>query len=127
MFFGLIPTVYAQPASPPEISPCGAGTGEINLGDCLRLSDSTKVSTVYDNPAFLVNLLVSNLFVVAGIIFFLFLIVAGFKFITGGQKGAEDAKNIITTALLGFIIMFAAYWIIQIIALLTGVVIPGVS
>ena len=127
MFFGIIPTVYALPASPPEISPCGAGTGEINLGDCLKLSDNTKVSTVYDNPAFLVNLLVSNLFVVAGIIFFLFLIVAGFKFITGGQKGAEDAKNIITTALLGFIIMFAAYWIIQIIALLTGVVIPGVS
>lgn len=122
MIFGLIPTVYAQ-----EVSPCGAGFGGINLGDCLRLSDSTRVSTVYDNPAFLVNLIVSNLFVVAGIIFFLFLIVAGFKFITGGQKGAEDAKNIIQTALIGFIIMFSSYWIIQIVALLTGITIPGVS
>lgn len=122
MIFGLIPTVYAQ-----EVSPCGAGFGGINLGDCLRLSDSTRVSTVYDNPAFLVNLIVSNLFVVAGIIFFLFLIVAGFKFITGGQKGAVDAKNIIQTALIGFIIMFSSYWIIQIVALLTGITIPGVS
>lgn len=126
MSLGLLPTVLAQ-ANPPEISPCGAGSGGINLGDCLRLSDSTRVSSVYDNPAFLVNLIISNLFIVAGIIFFLFLILAGFKFITGGQKGAEDAKGIIQTALIGFVIMFAAYWIIQIVALLTGINIPGVS
>jgi len=123
MLFGIIPTVYAAE----EVSPCYAGTGGVNLGDCLRLSDSTKVSDVYSNPAFLVNLIVSNIFIVGGIIFFLFLIVAGFKFITGGQKGAEDAKGIITTALIGFIIMFASYWIIQIVSLLTGVNIPGVS
>lgn len=122
MIFGLIPTVYAQ-----EDSPCDAGSGGVNLGDCLQLSDSTRVSDVYDNPAFLVNLIVSNLFVVAGIIFFIFLILAGFKFITGGQKGAEDAKNIVQTALIGFIIMFSAYWVIQIVALLTGITIPGVS
>lgn len=123
MFFGIIPTVFAQE----EVSPCGAGNGGINLGNCLKLSDSTKVSDAYDTPAFLVNLIISNLFVVAGVIFFLMLIVAGFKFITGGQKGAEEAKNIITTSLIGFIIMFAAYWIIQIVALLTGITIPGVS
>lgn len=127
MLFGLIPTVFAADPPASATSPCGAGTGEINLGDCLRLSDSTRVSTVYNNPAFLVNLIVTNLFVIAGVIFFLFIIVAGFKFITGGQKGAEDAKNILTTALLGFIVMFSAYWIIQIVALLTGVTIPGVS
>ena len=121
MIFGLIPTVYAQ-------SQCGAGSeeGGINLGDCLQLSDSRTVSEVYDSPAFLVNLIISNIFVLGGIIFFLFLIIAGFKFITGGQKGAEDAKSIIQTALIGFIIMFAAYWIIQIIALLTGINILGI-
>lgn len=119
MLLGLIPKVYAQ------VSPCGAGNGGIDLGDCLKLSDNTRVSDTYDTPAFLVNLLISNLFVVAGIIFFLFMIVAGFKFITGGQKGAEQAKEIINTALIGFIIMFAAYWIIQIVALLTGINIPG--
>jgi len=124
MLFGFIPTVFAQES---EVSPCGAGDGGINLGDCLKLSDSTNVSEVYDNPAFLVNLLIGNLFVVAGIILFIFIIVAGFKFITGGKKGAEDAKNMITTAFIGFVIMFAAYWIMQIVALLTGVNIPGVT
>jgi hypothetical protein len=121
MIFGIIPTVYAQ------ISPCDAGDGGINLGDCLKLSDSTNVSEVYSNPAFLVNLLVSNLFVIGGIIFFLLIIYAGFKFITGGKKGAEEAQGIIQTSITGFVIMFAAYWIIQIVALLTGINIPGVS
>lgn len=120
MFFGLIPTAYAQ-------NPCTPGSGGVDLGDCLQLSDSTRVSDVYDTPAFLVNLIISNLFIVAGIILLFLAIFAGFRFITGGQKGAEDAKNIITTALIGFVIMFAAYWIVQIVALLTGIQIPGVS
>jgi hypothetical protein len=121
MLLGLIPTVYA------DYSACGAGRGGINLGDCLQLSDSTKVSSVYDTPAFIVNLLISNLYIVAGIILFIIIIAAGFKFITGGKKGAEDAKNMIQTALIGFIIMFSAYWIMQIVALLTGITIPGVT
>lgn len=119
MLLSLIPKTYAQS------SPCGAGAGEIDLGNCLKLSDSTNVSEVYDSPAFLVNLIVGNIFVVAGIIFFIMLIYGGFKFITGSKKGAEDAKNTIQTALIGFVIMFAAYWIIQIVALLTGIDIPG--
>ena len=122
MLLGIIPTVYAD-----EVSPCGAGNGGINLGNCLKLSDSTNVSDVYNTPAFIVNLLISNLFIIAGIILFLMIIVAGFKFISGGKKGAEDAKNIVQTALIGFIVMFAAYWIIQIVALLTGINIPGVN
>ena len=125
MFSKLIPTAFA--ADPVEISPCGAGQGGINLGDCLRLSDSTKVSDVYDTPAFLVNLFVTNIFVIAGIIIFFLAIFAGFKFITGGAKGLEDAKGIFSAALLGFIIMFSAYWIMQIVVLLTGITIPGIN
>lgn len=115
-FLGLVPTVFAQ---------CSPGSGGVDLGECLQLSDGTLVKEAYYNPAVLVNLLVRNLFVVAGVIFFLIIIFAGFKFIMGGKKGAEDAKNIIQTALVGFVIMFAAYWIIQIVSLLTGVDLPG--
>lgn len=123
MLFGLIPTVNAQ-----ATSPCGAGrVGGVDLGDCLQLSDSTKVSAVYTDPAFLVNLIVRNLFVLAGVILFLMFIVAGYKFILGGAKGAEEANSIVTTAITGFIIMFAAYWIVQIVSLLTGINIPGIT
>ena len=122
MIFGIVPTVYA------EVNPCGAGgQGGIDLGNCLKLSDGSTVSEVYSDPAFLVNLLVSNIFILGGIIFFLLLIYSGFKFITGGKKGAEEAQGIIQTSIIGFIIMFSAYWIMQIVALLTGINIPGVS
>lgn len=116
MFAWLISTVHA---AEPE-SPCGAGSGNISLGDCLKLSDGTNVSDVYNNPAFLVNLVIRNLFVLAGIVLFVMILVAGFKFITGGSDGIKDAVKTATTALTGFFIMFCAYWIVQIISLLTG-------
>ncbi|MCB9813458.1 MAG: hypothetical protein H6772_03565 [Pseudomonadales bacterium] len=122
MSFKFVSTVFAQG------SPCGAGQGgSINLGDCLKLSDSTTVSSVYNNPAFLVNLAVRNIFVLAGVVLFLMFFLAGYKFITKGKDGIEDAKRIVTMSMLGFSIMFAAFWIVQLVSLLTGVVIPGIT
>ena len=126
MLFGLIPTVFANTGATStggqtnQVSPCNAGQGNISLGDCLKLSDGTNVSDVYSTPAFFVNLIVRNLFVLAGVICFLLVIYGGFKFITGGQKGADEAKGIATAAVVGFIVMFSAYWIVQIIGLLIG-------
>lgn len=100
-------------------SDCNPGSGFIPLGDCLKLSDDTKVSETYTTPAFLVNLLVRNLFVVAGTILFFMILLAGFKFIAGGKKGLDDAKQIMTAALIGFLLMFSAYWIVQIVKLIT--------
>jgi hypothetical protein len=107
-------TLFSAQAQP------GSGNQGIDLGTYLRLSDSRTVSEIYSNPAFLVNLIVKNLFVLAGIVLFLMVFYAGFKFIQGGAKGAEEAKTIATTAVIGFIIMFSAYWVVQIVALITG-------
>ena len=123
MSFKLISTVFAE-----EASPCGAGEGGgINLGDCLKLSDSTKISEVYDTPATLIDIIINNMFPITGVIIFSMLFLAGFKFITKGKEGIEDAKKIVTTTLIGFLIMFSAYWIVQIISLLTGINIPGIG
>lgn len=100
-------------------SGCAPGSGFISLGDCLKLSDDTKISDTYTNPAFLVNLVVRNLFVVAGVILFFMILLAGFKFITGGKKGLDEAKQIMTAALVGFLLMFSAYWIVQIVKIVT--------
>jgi hypothetical protein len=97
------------------------GKNELNLGDTLCLSDSTPVSQVYNSPAFLVNLLVTNLFTIAGVIIFFLILLAGFKFISQGTKGKEEAKGIITATIAGLVIMLSAYWVLQIIKVLTGV------
>ena len=55
--------------------------------------------------------------VVAAIVFFFILVLGGIKWITsGGDKGqTEAARNQITAALVGLVIVFSAWAIIQII------------
>lgn len=98
---------------------CNPGSGGIPLGDCLLLSDSSKVKDVYTSPSFLVNLLVDNAFVAAGIVVFFMTLLAGFLFITGGKKGLDQGKQILLGVIVGLGLMLAAYWIVQIVKLLT--------
>jgi len=79
----------------------------------------------------LVSAIISNALVIAGIILVFFFIFGGISMIAGaGQDNPERAakgKQAATSALLGFIIIFAAYWIIRIIESITGLAIlnPG--
>lgn len=79
----------------------------------------------------LINVLVKNIFVLAGVLLFVLLIFGGLKFIVSAGSGDEQeiakSKNAITAALIGFLIIFAAYWIVQIIGHISGVKIfqPG--
>ncbi len=96
----------------------------INLGEELKLKTGQSVQDVYDTPSKIVNLIVSNLFVIAGIVIFIFIIGAGFSFLQESSQGKEEARNLATGAIIGFIVMFAAYWIVQIVAAVTGADIP---
>jgi len=70
-----------------------------------------------------------NIYVFSGIILFFLLIGGGLMFIiSAGQQNPEGAgkgKQAITAALIGFLIIFASYWIIQIIQIVTGLDILG--
>jgi len=72
----------------------------------------------------LVSVLVSNALILAGIIFLFILVGGGILIIAGaGRSDPEQAakgRKAATAAVVGFIIIFASYWIIQIIELLTG-------
>ena len=111
----IVPQAYAQ---------CDPSAAGLNLGDCLLLDQSQpdlSVGDIYSDPATLVDILVRNLFIVAGIFLLFILLYAGFKFIYQGTKGKDEAKQIMETAIIGFIVMFSAYWIVQIIRILTGI------
>ncbi len=97
------------------------GDGGIDLGCMLKLGNGFAVKDVYTSPSFLVNLIVYNLFVIAGVLLLFFTLYAGYKFISGGTKGKDEAKGMIQSALVGFLLMFVAYWIVQIVQLITGV------
>jgi hypothetical protein len=103
-----------------------ANTGEVglDLGSAYTLSDGRPVKDVFSTPADLVNLIVPNLFVVAGIAVMVMTILAGYKFLTKGQQGIQDTMKIVLTTGVGIIIMFTAYWVVQIIKQVTGADIP---
>ena len=100
------------------------GAGGLDLGSTLKLSDGTPVKDIYQTPADLVNLIVPNMFVLGGIIIFGMLILAGYKYIINTSKGAQEAYEIFKNAVIGFVVMFAAYWVVQVIKLVTGADIP---
>lgn len=98
-----------------------AYAAELDLGDKFFLNDNgDKVKDIYSKPTDLVNIIVPNLMVVGGIIIMFMFIMAAFKFMGDSSKGKEEAMGIMKTALIGFVLMFAAFWIVQIVKVITG-------
>lgn len=97
----------------------------INIGE-LPLGTG-NISTIYPNPASLITIIVRNSLTIAGIILLVLLIAGGFMMIasagSGDQKKAASAKTMITDALIGFLVIFLSYFIIQIIEVITGLTI----
>ncbi len=73
-----------------------------------------------------ISTLLPNALVFAGIIFFFLIVGAGFMMIksAGGQGTPQDAakaKAAVTYAVLGFLLVVSAFFIMQIISTITGV------
>lgn len=76
----------------------------------------------FKNLADIVNKLLPVLFTLAGLILFIMFIWGGFDLLTSGgdPKKAESAKGKITNAIIGFAIVFIAYWLTQILSFVFG-------
>lgn len=112
--------IYATLSASGSSDLTGVEDVEVTVGDKMILKDGTPVKDVFNSTDDLINLLVKVLFIGAGFVLFIMVIGAGFAMIQGGGKDMEKAKGTMTSAIIGFIIMFAAYWIMQIIQMLTG-------
>jgi hypothetical protein len=51
------------------------------------------------------------------------MIFGGFLIISGGgdSKKTDEGKQALTNAIIGFVIIFTSYWLIQIIEIITGI------
>lgn len=63
------------------------------------------------------------LFGAAGLLLLLYLIWGGFGYMMSGgdPKAVDSAKKRITTALIGFVIIFTAFWLVQLLGLVLGI------
>ena len=91
--------------------------GELNQG---------RANFVFDESLTLgqiISSLVPYLFVIAGLLLLLYLIFGGFGLLTsrGDPKAVASAKERITFAVVGFVIVFASYWIVQIVGQILGI------
>lgn len=72
----------------------------------------------------LVTLFLNVAFVLAGLLLLIFFIMGGIGMIAGAGSNepqkVEAAKKAATSALIGFVIVFAAYWIVKLIGQITG-------
>ncbi|MBI3380197.1 hypothetical protein HY029_05580 [Candidatus Gottesmanbacteria bacterium] len=76
----------------------------------------------FTDIASVVNAAQAFIFPIAGVMLLAYLVWGGFSYITamGDPKKAEGARARLTHAVIGFLIIFAAYWIVQIVNQIFG-------
>jgi hypothetical protein len=74
-------------------------------------------STIFSTPAGIINEALKYLFPIAGLILFLMIVWGGFEMLSSAasSKSKDAGKQRITAAVIGFLLLFASYWIIQIV------------
>lgn len=70
----------------------------------------------------IVSKLLPYIFVLAGLGLLVYLILGGFQLMVSGgdPKATEQAKGKITGAIVGFVIIFISYWLVQILQVIFG-------
>ena len=106
--FGLVPTALAQ-AGNIDLQPTGS-EGNFDI-----LPDITIGG--------IIQTFITVAFIVAGVVFLFMLIIGGIRWVlSGGDKAqTEGARNQITAALIGLVVVFAAYAIATLISNIFGV------
>ncbi|HJY98839.1 MAG TPA: hypothetical protein VJ227_03940 [Patescibacteria group bacterium] len=102
-------------------------TAPINIGKEFFTSTTGQTSSNFQSLSgigSLVSLFLNLAFLIAGVVLLFFFIMGGIGMISSAGKDdsqkLEEAKKTITSAVLGFIIVFASYWIVQLIGQLFG-------
>lgn len=89
--------------------------------------DGSPGQTQFTNLASFVSLLFPYIFPIAGVFLLLYLIWGGFDFLTsmGDPKKAAAGQAKITNAIIGFLLIFVAFWIVRVVDYLFGLHIYG--
>lgn len=99
------------------------------FADAAEINIPQPTNVKIDNIGQLISAVVGLLLILAGILAFLYLILGGIQWITaGGDKaGMETARNKITHAIVGLIIVGAAWALMILVQNFLGVTIIGKS
>ena len=100
-----------------NLNPLYIGGAE-DIADIQESEHYTALST----PGGIVSRVIKFLFPLAGLVLFVMLVWGGFEIMMGSiSKKVDAGKQRVTAAIVGFFILFATYWIWQIIQVVFGV------
>ncbi len=71
----------------------------------------------------IITIIVKNLFYIAGLILFIFIIIGGVGMIinAGNAEKQKQSSQTLSSAITGFLIIFVSYWLVRIIQVITGI------
>lgn len=128
-FFSLLVLLIAPPAVLAQDPGLGIQPGEaLNsqtfdaLNPLVQAGDPAVTATI-QTPAGIINRVLIFAFPIAGLILFLMILVGGFEMISGAtsKKSMDQGKQRITSAVIGFGILFVAYWLVKLVEAMFGV------
>ncbi|HLD91831.1 MAG TPA: hypothetical protein VI795_00380 [Patescibacteria group bacterium] len=100
---------------------------QINIGDAFTAANTKLTEITSINK--IVSAVITGSISIAGVILLFLLISGGVGIIAGAGKSdpqsVEKGKKTATSALIGFIVVFCAYWIVKLIELITGLSLLG--
>jgi hypothetical protein len=102
---------------------------EVPIGDTFFGGDNLKAGSYLQsvsNVGYFVSLFLRISFILAGLVLLFYFVLGGLGMISSAgksdPKAAETAKATITSAIIGFVVVFTAYWIVKLIGkLLFGI------
>jgi VIT1/CCC1 family predicted Fe2+/Mn2+ transporter len=98
-----------------------------NIGEVFKIAPDQGIKNAdqFNSLGGLISAILPNIYTLSGLILLFFLIFGGLAVILGAGKGnkeqVEKGKKILTGTLIGFLVIFASYWIIQVLEIITGV------
>lgn len=95
---------------------------QITKGELESLESGINLKFAGGGLGDVVTLLLRYLFPLAGLLLLLYLLYGGYLFMLsrGDPKAIQQARSVITAGLIGFIIVFISYWIVQLVAQILG-------
>lgn len=96
---------------------------DINEGSLTNIESQAGLKFAGGSLGEVVSRITPYIFAAVGILLVFYFLSGGFKLMTSGgdPKKIEGGKKIIVNALIGFIIIFTAYWLVQIILSFLGI------
>ena len=88
-----------------------------------KLNKDVALKGKFTNLGDVVNALIPYIFGIAGFILLLMIIFSGFQMLTsaGDPKAMEAGQKRLMNSLIGFIIIFLAYWIVKFVGQMLGI------